>query len=133
MALLGWWRRLASGPATWPWETSSARGSTPRASARSRVVTMHAAAPSEICEALPAVMLPSATKAARSRAREAASTSDRMPSSSVSWMGSPRRWGMLTGTISSASRPSFWALAARSWDWAEKASCGSRARPISAA
>ena len=23
--------------------------------------------------------------------------------------------------------------AARSWDWAEKASCGSRARPISAA
>ena len=45
------------------WSKIRARGSRPSASAFSRVISSTAAAPSEICEELPAVILPSSLKA----------------------------------------------------------------------
>ena len=52
-----------SGPATMPKLTSSAIGVTPRSAAFSRLMMTTAAAPSEICDALPAVIVPSASNA----------------------------------------------------------------------
>ena len=45
------------------WSTIRARGFRPSASAFSRVISSTAAAPSETCEELPAVILPSSLKA----------------------------------------------------------------------
>ncbi len=59
MARLGWVSSEASGPATWPLPTISPRGVTPSFSAAAFEATTTAAPPSEICEALPAVTLPS--------------------------------------------------------------------------
>ena len=50
----------------------------------------------------------------------------RTPSSCSTTIGSPLRWGIDTGTISSARRPSLMALAARSCEAAASSSCASR-------
>ena len=89
-------------------------------------MTISAAAPSEICDALPAVMVPSFANAGRRPESESVVVSGRTPSSSSTITGSPLRWGTGTGTISSARRPSFIAAAARSWLRAASSSCSSR-------
>jgi hypothetical protein len=53
----------------------------------------------------------------------------RICSSSVTTIGSPRRCGISTGTISSAKCPFFWAAAARWWLRAPNSSCASRWMP----
>ena len=60
-----------------------ASGRQPRAAATSLVVTSSAAAPSEICEALPAVTVPPSSNAGFSPASTSAVVPGRMPSSSV--------------------------------------------------
>ena len=104
-------RRARSGPA-------------PRALAL--LITTTAAAPSEICEAEPAVMVPSLLNAGRSRDRVSVVVSARMPSSVRNSSGSPLRCGIATGTTSSSNSPSFQAWAASWWLRAENASCSSR-------
>ena len=103
----------ASGPATTPWDPITASGVRPSSSAFRRLMTTTAAAPSEICDELPAVMVPSLANAGRSLPRPSAVVSARMPSSSVTMMGSPLRWGTATGAISAANTPDSWARAAR--------------------
>ena len=90
------------------------------------LITTTAAAPSEICDADPAVMVPSLLNAGRSRPRLSVVVSARMPSSVRNSSGSPLRCGIETGTTSSSNTPSFQALAASWWLRAENASCSSR-------
>ena len=63
------------------WSTIFARGVRPSCSAFSRVISSTAAAPSETCEELPAVILPSSLKAGFSEASFSAlsSVGGRMP------------------------------------------------------
>jgi hypothetical protein len=111
-----------SGPATLPCAPISASQASPSRSACSRRITTTAAAPSEIGEAEPAVIVPpptspsrSTANAGRSRASDSGVASGRIPSSSVSATGSPRFCGTSNGTISSANAPFFAAAAARWW------------------
>ncbi len=118
----------ASGPATTPWAPISASQLSPSSSALARLITTTAAAPSEICEAEPAVMVPSLVNAGRSLASDSTVVSARTPSSTLNSIGSPLRCGIDTGTISSSNSPS---LAARAASWCERAensSCSSRVR-----
>ena len=119
IAFDGWDSSDGSGPATTPCAPISARIGAPNSSAFARDMTTTAAAPSEICDAEPAVTVPSAANAGRSFARLAAVVPSRTPSSSVTARGSPFRWGTVTGTISSSKSPFFRAVIARSCDWAE--------------
>ena len=66
MALVGWECSELSGPATLPCAPISARTVAPARSAASADMTTTAHAPSEICEAEPAVMVPPAPNAGRS-------------------------------------------------------------------
>ena len=59
IALAGWSWSVESGPATWPEAPISASQVRPSSSALALLITTTAQAPSEICEAEPAVMLPS--------------------------------------------------------------------------
>ena len=59
--------------------TILARGFSPSSSAFSRVISSTAAAPSEICEELPAVILPSSLKAGFSSESFSRLVSGRMP------------------------------------------------------
>ena len=68
--------------------------------ARSADITSTAAAPSEICEALPAVIVPSVSKAPRNLASDSGVVSLRIPSSVSTRSGSPLRWGTFTAAIS---------------------------------
>ncbi len=61
------------------WSTIRARARRPSASAFSRVMSSTAAAPSEICDELPAVTLPSSLKAGFSAASFSSVVSGRMP------------------------------------------------------
>ncbi len=90
---------------------------------------MTAQAPSEICEADAAVIVPSGVKAGRSPPSASAVVSGRMPSSASKMTGSPRRCGTGTPTISLASRPSLAAAAARWWERAANSSCSARPMP----
>ncbi len=119
------WREL-SGPATFPCGPISASQDSPSSSALARDMTTTAAAPSEICEEEPAVIVPSPSNAGRSAARDSTVVSGRMPSSSVNITGSPLRCGIATGTISASKIPFFLAAAARWWERAATASCSSR-------
>jgi len=85
-------------------------------------MTTTAAAPSEICDADPAVTVPSGENAGRSLARLAAVVPGRTPSSAETVSGSPRRCGTVTSTISSSNRPFLPAAVARSWLIAEYSS-----------
>ena len=91
-------------------------------------MTTTAHAPSEICEAVPAVIVPSLAKAGLSLLRLSAVVSARMPSSSVNSIGSPLRCGMSTGVIDSAKTPSLCERAAFWWLAAANSSCSSRVR-----
>ena len=91
MARDGWVSSDASGPATWPYETSSPSGVMPSSSALALDITMTAAPPSEICEALPAVIVPSLVKAGRSPPSDSSVVSPRTPSSTETIFGSPLR------------------------------------------
>ena len=97
-----------SGPARLRRAHRSRRARSPRAPRPwPLLMTTTAAAPSEICDELPAVSVPSLRNAGRSRASESADVLARTPSSSVNSIGSPLRCGMPTGTISSANTPFF--------------------------
>ena len=61
------------------WSMIRARGVTPSCSAFSRDISSTAAAPSEICELLPAVILPSSLKTGLSAASASSVVSGRMP------------------------------------------------------
>ena len=129
MALDGWECSELSGPATLPCAPISARADSPARSAYSADVTTTAAAPSEIWDAVPAVIVPSLPKAGLSLARVSAVVPGRMPSSSVTSSGSPPRCGTGTAAISAANRPFLAAAAARWWDMAANSSCCSRVMP----
>jgi hypothetical protein len=91
-----------------------------------RLITTTAAAPSEIWEAEPAVIVPSEEKAGRNRARLSTVVSPRTPSSVLKRTGSPLRCGISTGAISSSNRP-LAAAAAASWcERAANSSCSER-------
>ena len=117
---------MESGPATTPCAPISASQVSPSSSALALLITTTAAAPSEIWDAEPAVMVPSLLNAGRSRASDSTVVSARMPSSSVKSIGSPLRCGISTGTTSSSNRPFFQACAASWWERAANASCSSR-------
>ena len=70
IALAGWDCRVESGPATTPCAPISASQLSPSSSALALLITTTAAAPSEIGEAEPAVMVPSLRKAGRSLASD---------------------------------------------------------------
>ena len=129
MALEGWVSREVSGPATMPYPTTWPSGVTPSSLALSTDITTTAAPPSDICEALPAVMVPSLSNAGFRALSDSAVVPGRTPSSASKRSGSPLRWGTRTGTISSARRPSLAAAAAFSWLAAAKASWRSREMP----
>ena len=83
-----------------------------------------AAPPSEIWEAFPAVIVPSLWNAGFSAPSDSVVVPGRTPSSVSTRIGSPLRWGISTGAISSARRPSLIAAdAARSWLFAARSSC----------
>ena len=130
MALDGWECSELSGPATFPCAPISAMTFSPARSAYSADVTTTAAAPSEICEAVPAVIVPSWLKAGLSLASVSAVVPGRMPSSSVTVSCSPFA-GTGTPAISAANRPFLAAAAARWWDMAANSSCCSRVMPSS--
>ena len=109
----------------------TASGSRPCAAAQSSDASTRAAAPSFTPGAFPAVVAPSFEKTGGSAARRSADVSRRGPSS-VSTMVSPRRPWIVTGTISSASRPASIAAIARSWLRSAHASCWARVMPTSA-
>ena len=96
-----------------PWATISASGVTPSCSARSRSITTTAAPPSEICDAFPAVIVPSFWNTGLSLASDSSVASARIPSSVETTTGSPLRWGISKGTTSSAKRPDVHAWWAR--------------------
>ena len=81
MALAGWACSVVSGPATFPCATISASQVRPSSSALARLITTTAAAPSEIGDEVPAVIVPSCRNAGRSAPSVSAVVSGRMPSS----------------------------------------------------
>ena len=83
-----------------------------------------AAAPSEICDALPAVILPSATKGAFKVPSFSTVDPRRMPSSAVTAPSA-----VDTDMVSSTNSPSSCAAAARSWDSTEYSSSCARDNP----
>ena len=96
MALAGCDCSELSGPATQPCAPISASTGAPAAAAASADITTTAQAPSEICEAEPAVIVPSAANAGRSLLSDSAVLSARTPSSVSKTTGSPRRCGTWT-------------------------------------
>ncbi len=117
----------SSGPATTPCRPISAIQLSPSRSALSLLITTTAHPPSEICEAVAALMAPSLRNAGRRAASDSAVVSARIPSSRSTCTGSPRRCGTETGTTSSSNRPSSHARAALRCEAAAKASMSSRA------
>ncbi|KAF4504581.1 hypothetical protein G6O67_008018 [Ophiocordyceps sinensis] len=106
------------------------RSASPSAAAVLRSVSRAAAAPSETWLELPAVAEPEGENAGSSRARPAAETPSRMPSSrrTVTTRSRPAasRRRVVTGTVSASKRPASRAAAARRCDSAAKASWSAR-------
>ncbi len=112
------------------WSTMRARAVTPSSAARSADIRRSAPAPSEICDDVPAVWMPSSratgfSAASASRLVERGTSSiaivrvpETLPFSSTT--------GASTGTIWSSNRPCSSAAAARSWERRPKASASSR-------
>ena len=98
-------------------------------SAHSADVTSSAAAPSLIPDELPAVTVPPARNAGRRPARPSSVVSGLGCSSASTTTGAPRGRGTVTGTISSANRPSRCAAAARCWLSQANTSWSSREMP----
>ena len=87
-------------------------------------MTTQAEAPSESCEALPAVTVPFSPRTGASLARPSGEVSGRLPSSCVSVTASSRvsvvflsctSFVVAKGTISLSKRPACWAAAVRCW------------------
>ena len=113
--------------------TKRASGLTPARFRKASETTSTAAAPSVICEELPAVTLPSTLKAGRSAPSPAAVVSRRTPSSarttSARFTSVPSfraTDSTSTGTSSASNRPASCAAAARRWLSAAKASWSAR-------
>ena len=102
-------------------------GSRPSSRARSSLASTTQAAPSLICDALPAVTLPPWRKTGfrRGEALERV-VSGRGPSSAWTVTGSPFGCGTSTVTISSSKRPASAAATARRCDSSANASWSSR-------
>ena len=109
------WGSLAATAKVW----KRARGRSPRAVALSSLMISTAAAPSEICDEVPAVTVPVSEKAGRRPASFSNDVSRRMPSSTsinpvTSVAPGTSGWTRASsGTISLANRPSSVARAAR--------------------
>ena len=88
-----------------------------------------AAAPSEICDELPAVSSPSGRKTGCRAASASSLVPGRMPSSRSITRSAPSASRTATGTISPAKRPSSVARCARRCDSAAKRSIASRPTP----
>ena len=99
------------------WSTIRARGVTPSSLARSAVISSTAAAPSEICDELPAVTRPSGLNAGLSPASASSVVSGRMP-----WSATYVSPLTENGTISRSKRPSSVARAA---SWCERSASSS--------
>ena len=111
MALAGCACRVASGPATTPWAPTSASQVSPSSSAFDFFMTTTAAAPSEICDAEPAVIVPSLPNAGfRFGILDG---SDLVGCSSRSTVTTPLRVFTSTGTISASKPPDSCAALAR--------------------
>ena len=98
-----------------------ARGVSPSSSAFSRAINSTAAAPSEICEELPAVTEPPSLKAGFSAASASRLVSRRMPWSAAIVCPSTR-----IGMISRSKRPSSVARAASRCERKPSSSCSAR-------
>ena len=104
-------------------------GVRPSAAALAALMTITAAAPSLMPEALPAVTPPALSKAGRSPASTSALLLRLRNSSAEKTIGSPFFCAMLTGTISSLNLPASCAAAAFCWLAKASASCISRVMP----
>ena len=116
---------VAGGTPATAHDTSRTRGRRPSSAAPLGVVTTQIAAPSFCPEAFPAVTVASGSSRpmiGRSRARASRLVSGRMCSSRSTTV-SPLRPGTVTGTISSANRPSACAAAARRCERTANSSC----------
>ena len=105
---------LGSTPAA-PVDTMRASGSRPSSRARSGLASTRQAAPSLICEELPAVTVPPSRNTGLRRPSLSSVVSGRGPSSVCTVTGSPFGCGTGTGTISSSKRPASCAASARWW------------------
>jgi hypothetical protein len=114
-----------------PCATISAIGSRLNSAARAALVTMTAAPPLEICDAFPAVIVPSGPKAGRKDARDSVVMSPRMPSSASKVSTAPFRPATSRETISWANAPRCWAEWARWCERAAHSSCSRREIPSS--
>src|SRR6266568_3898461 len=106
-------------------EPVRASGVRPSSLALSEVIISTAAAPSLICEELPAWMTPPSLKAGLSPASFSGLVPRRRPSS----VSNTRPSGSSTGAIWPASRPSSAAAASLAWEALENSSSWSRDRP----
>src|ERR1039457_2208509 len=113
MALDGWECSELSGPATLPCAPISASTGRPAWAAAADDITTTAAAPAEVGDAAPAVIVPSGRNAGRSLAGDSTVVPGRIPSSCVTVSGAPPRCGTVTPTISAANSPLPAAAAAR--------------------
>ena len=115
-----------------------ARGVRPNSFAFSALMMSAAEAPSQICELLPAVTLPSSINAGLRFASPSAVVPARMPSSRVCMVSSTvtapvslSRILDTTGMISLSNRPCSVAASASCWERAPKASRSARLSPAS--
>ena len=104
-------------------------GFRPSASALAADISITAAAPSLMPEALPAVTEPALSKAGRRPPSTSRLVLRLMNSSLAKTTGSPFFCGIETGTISSSKRPASWAAAAFCCEASASASCISRVMP----
>ena len=110
------------------WSSIRARGLTPSSSAFARDITNTAAAPSEICEEVPAVILPSGLNAGCKPASVSRLVSGRMP-----WSVTTLEPLTCTGTISRAKAPDRVASWASRCDRTASSSSSDRAISYSSA
>lgn len=122
---------VSGGTPTTAQETRRPSGRRPSSAARSGWVTTQIEAPSFCPLAFPAVTVASGSWRPSTGRSEASFSNDESGRgcSSVSTVTSPFRVRTVTGTISSANRPSRWAATAFSCERWESSSCSSRGMP----
>ncbi len=114
-------------PVAYP--VTRAIGFTPSSFAFASDMSVIAAAPSLICEAFAAVIVPSFLKTGLSFAIPSTLESGRGPSSRAMRTGSPFFCGISTDSISSRKYPFSWASTAFRWLWYEYSSISPRDTP----
>ncbi len=129
MALAGCDCSEVSGPATLPCAPISASHGRPSSSALALDMTTTAQAPSEICEAEPAVIVPSGCERGPQPGQRLRGGVAAYALVLVDDHGSPRAAGSPPATISASNTPFFMAAAASWWERAETSSCSSRPMP----